>query len=94
MLKTIAPFFFLGFVGFFFFIWLSIMVVTIGGTIFWIIMLIDLLKRKFPKERENEQLIWVLVIVLTHWLGALIYYFLVKRKESLAQKSKKQTKSK
>jgi len=51
----------------------------IGITIFWIWMLIDLLKRDFPTTKENEKIIWLLVLLFTYWLGALIYYFMVKK---------------
>ena len=39
--------------------------------IFWIWMLIDCIKNE-PSE-GNDKIIWVLVIVLTGWIGALIY---------------------
>ncbi|MFA4880904.1 MAG: PLDc N-terminal domain-containing protein [Candidatus Doudnabacteria bacterium] len=84
-MKTIAnfnplPLFFLPFL-FVFFIWSVIALFVIGGTIFWIWMLVDLLKRDFPAAKENEKIIWVLVLVFTYWLGALIYYFMVKKKD-------------
>lgn len=40
-------------------------------TIFWIWMLVDCLMNE-PSE-GNDKVIWVLVIVFTHALGALIY---------------------
>lgn len=47
-------------------------------TIFWILMLIDVVQRKF--KDPNEKLIWVLIIIFTHIIGALLYYFLVKKR--------------
>ena len=44
--------------------------------IFWIWMLVDCIQRKF--KNDTEKIIWVLVIILVHWIGALIYYFAVK----------------
>jgi len=44
--------------------------------IFWIWMLIDCLKRNFKKE--NDKIVWVLVIIFLHIIGAIIYYFVVK----------------
>jgi hypothetical protein len=32
----------------------------------------------------NDKLIWILVIVLTNWIGALIYYF-VRRPQRIEQ---------
>lgn len=40
---------------------------------FWIWMLVDCLKHE--NDKGNDKLIWVLVIVLTNWIGALIYFF-------------------
>lgn len=50
------------------------------GIIFWIMMLVDALKRPF--KNEIEKLIWVLVIIFLHIAGAAIYYFMVKRENS------------
>ena len=56
---------------------LMIVVVILGivASIFWIWMLIDCLASSLP---TNEKILWALVIVFTHLLGALIYFF-VKR---------------
>lgn len=45
---------------------------------FWLWMLIDCCTKKF--EGENEKLIWVLVIVLASWIGALVYFFVGRPK--------------
>ena len=47
-------------------------------TIFWIWMLVDCLMN--PALEGTEKLVWVLVIIFLHALGALIYYFVVKNK--------------
>ena len=62
---------------------------AIAGVIFSIVMLIDCLKRpasKFyhplTKNGEYDRLIWALGIVLSLWvyfLGAIVYFFVVKR---------------
>ena len=43
------------------------------GTVFWIWMLIDCAKNE-PRE-GNDRIVWVLIIAITHVLGAAIYYF-------------------
>ncbi|MGJ8650476.1 MAG: PLDc N-terminal domain-containing protein [Opitutaceae bacterium] len=53
-------------------------VISISFLAFWIWMLVDCLQ--YEKNEENQKLIWILVIVLTNWIGALIYFF-VRRKE-------------
>jgi hypothetical protein len=45
---------------------------------FWIWMIIDCATRE-PAE-GNERLIWILIIVLAHWIGALIYFFVRRPK--------------
>ena len=55
--------------------------------IFWIRMLIDCVKRKFKKE--NEKIAWVVVIAILGFVGALIYYFVVKINDKKEIKKKK-----
>ncbi|MBD3362638.1 hypothetical protein GF362_02870 [Candidatus Dojkabacteria bacterium] len=59
-------------------IWVSIIVFSVFGTIFWILMLIDAIQREYDKE--NDKLMWVLIIVFTHIIGAAVYYFVEKKK--------------
>ena len=56
-------------------------VVSLVALCLWIYALIDCVKREFPGE--NEKLIWILVIVLANWIGALIYLFVGKPKGRL-----------
>ncbi|MBI2632565.1 PLDc N-terminal domain-containing protein [Candidatus Pacearchaeota archaeon] len=43
---------------------------------FWIWMIIDCAKRNF--KNDMEKIIWILVIVLLGWIGALIYYIVIR----------------
>lgn len=52
--------------------------IGIGGTVLWIWMLIDCATNE-PSE-GSDKIVWILVIVFTHLLGALIY-LLVRRPE-------------
>jgi len=52
---------------------LAFFAIGIGGTVFWIWMLVDCAKNE-PRE-GNDRIVWVIVIALTHLLGATIYYF-------------------
>ena len=58
------------------------LVVVLVATVFWIWMLIDCLTQE-PSE-GNDKLIWTLVIIFTHGVGALIY-LLVRRPERIRQ---------
>jgi uncharacterized metal-binding protein len=55
---------------------LIIVVLAVLATAFWIWMLIDCAQR----ESENR-VAWILIIVFLHVLGALVYYFVVKRQD-------------
>jgi len=46
--------------------------------IFWICMLVDAIQRKF--KGSNDKLVWVLVLIFTNLIGAVIYYFVVYSK--------------
>lgn len=63
--------------------YIAMFAITIGGLIFWIFMLVDVAKRPddaFPNPGPNTKLSWVLIVALANWIGAIIYYFIVKRK--------------
>jgi hypothetical protein len=60
----------------------AFLVVMLLGTAFWIWMLVDCATKE--PSQGNEKLIWVLIIVLTHWIGAAIYYF-VRRPIRIAE---------
>jgi heme/copper-type cytochrome/quinol oxidase subunit 2 len=77
-----------GLAGVWIFFMVLIWLVVVGAGIFffviWLISLIDCAKRDnkdFPDATENSKLIWILVIVLAGGIGAIIYYFLVMRKQ-------------
>lgn len=52
-----------------------LVLLSILGFAFWLWMLIDCLKRDF-----KDKVVWVVMLLLTSILGALLYFFLVKRK--------------
>jgi Phospholipase_D-nuclease N-terminal len=52
-----------GFIGF----------ICIFGTIFWIWMIVDCATNE-PSEGQDK-IMWILIIVLTHFIGACIYFF-------------------
>jgi hypothetical protein len=52
--------------------------VSVGGTVLWIIVLVEVLQKE--TDENNTKLLWALVVVLTGWIGALIYLF-VRRPE-------------
>jgi hypothetical protein len=62
-----------------------ILVFVVGGSVLWIWMIIDCAMNE-PAE-GNEKIVWILVIVFAHVLGALIY-LLVRRPERIRQYGK------
>ncbi len=68
--------------GTFAWLWLMLCVfggmIGIAGVVLWIWMLVEVLTRE--TDEGNNRLIWALVIVFTHWVGALIYV-LARRRE-------------
>jgi hypothetical protein len=48
--------------------------------IFWILMVVDCVKRKF--KDDTEKIVWLLVLIFAGFIiGTLIYYFVVKIKD-------------
>lgn len=47
--------------------------IGIFGTIFWIWMIVDCATNE-PSEGQDK-VVWILVILFTHFIGACIYFF-------------------
>ena len=69
----------IGFMLFFPILIISIIIFNILSIIFWIFMIVDVSKRKFPKE--DDKILWILVVIFGGIIGALIYYFIIKSKD-------------
>ena len=80
---------FVGMPGFGMFVGFGLVAITIGVLLFlfWLWMLVDCLKRSF--KNDYEKVVWVLVMIFLHILGAVIYYFVVKVGDKKAGKEKK-----
>ncbi len=64
-----------GLLGAFFLLPLIGVIFAVCVFAFWVMMLVDAIKH----APEKNKLVWVVVIVFTHIIGALIYYFVEKR---------------
>jgi len=51
-------------------------VIAIAASVFWLWMLVDCLTSPLP---SIEKLIWALVIIFLHVVGALLYFFIARR---------------
>ncbi|MBU1111416.1 MAG: PLDc N-terminal domain-containing protein [archaeon] len=58
--------------------------VFLGMMVFWIMMIVDAAQRKFKKE--DEKVIWILVLAFAGVIGALIYYIVIKSKDKKIKK--------
>ena len=68
-------------------VWICFVVIAwlIGVFLFvvWLIMLIDCARRSntdFPNATESTKMMWLLIVILTGGIGAIVYYFMVRRK--------------
>jgi hypothetical protein len=52
---------------------IAVLLAIAAGTIFWIWALVDVLRRPDESLRSGSQVLWTLVIALTHTLGAAAY---------------------
>jgi predicted metal-binding membrane protein len=55
-------------------VWLVVGVLLL---VFWLWALIDAIQN--PRLNPNERILWVLVIILTSWIGAVIYLVVARR---------------
>ncbi len=57
---------------------LPIFLASIAGTVFWIWMLVECLTKE--RSEGNDKVVWIIVIVFTQAIGALIYFFVRRPK--------------
>jgi hypothetical protein len=61
---------------------LPFVIINIAGIAFWVWMIVDCATKE-PSE-GNDKIVWLLIVILTSWIGALIYYF-VRRPQRIKQ---------
>jgi hypothetical protein len=57
-------------------------IIGIGGTGFWIVMLIECATKE--SDTGNTKVVWIIILVFTHIIGALLYFF-VRRPERMRE---------
>lgn len=64
--------------------YIFLLILSILPFAFWIWMLLDVVNRSDNEFGEysdnNTKLLWILVTILTGFIGAIVYYFLIYRK--------------
>lgn len=75
----------LGFgLGFFALIGLMICV-GVGLFALWLWMLIDCAQAPENPADPNQRIVWILILVFTGWIGAALYFFIVRQPRLTAQ---------
>ncbi len=55
--------------------------------ILWVVMLIKVIQREDSSfKNPNDRLLWILIILLGSWIGAIVYYFVEERPYQLSRK--------
>lgn len=63
-----------GLLGIFFSLFFLVIPLIVFGLIaFWVWMIVDCVTKESPQG--NDRIVWLIIILLTGWIGALIYYF-------------------
>ncbi len=53
--------------------------ISLAGLAFWVWMLVDCIQN--TRLDPNEKIMWVVVIALTHFIGALIYLLIGRNRQ-------------
>ena len=61
-------------------LWILALPLAVLAFVFWIGMLVHAIQN--TGLSDTEKLIWVLVMIFTHFLGALIYFFVGRPKRT------------
>lgn len=62
-------------------VWLFFILIALASTVFWIVELVDVIRREFADP--NMKIVWILVIVLGHFIGSLIYFFVGRQQGTI-----------
>jgi hypothetical protein len=64
----------------------AMFILSVLLVIFWIWMLVDCAKRNF--KNHVEKIVWIVVVVLLGWIGALAYFIVIRslNRSGLAKK--------
>jgi hypothetical protein len=66
LISMLVPLFFMALMLFF-------IVIMIAGTAFWTWMIVDCVQNE--PSTGNDKVVWLLLLIFTHFVGALIYFF-------------------
>ena len=50
---------------------------VLASFVFWIVEIVDIARRQF--KDPIMKIVWLVIVIFTHFIGALIYFFIGKR---------------
>ena len=59
-----------------------LLLLVVAATVFWIWALVDVIRRPSESLQRGSQLLWALVIAMTHSLGAAAYVLFGRPREA------------
>jgi prolipoprotein diacylglyceryltransferase len=62
---------------------LPVALLFLAGLAFWIWMIVDCATKE--SNTGNDKLVWIIIVVFTQIIGALIYYFVRRRPRQFAE---------
>lgn len=68
-----------------------LILIAIGLFAFWVWMLVDCAQAPEPQGESNHRLAWILILVFTGWIGALLYFALVRQPRRAKQRARGHT---
>lgn len=61
----------------------AFILLALAGSVFWIWMIIDCATNE--PNTGNDKVVWIIIIIFTQIIGALIYYFVRRRPRRFAE---------
>ena len=61
---------------------LFFLLLVVTGIVFWVWMIVECATKE--PNHGNDKIVWIVIIVFTHLIGALIYYFF-RRPQRISQ---------
>ncbi len=65
-----------------------VVLLAIGVFAFWVWMLVDCAQAPEPIGDNKHRLIWILILVFTGWIGAILYFFIVRQPRRAALRAR------
>ena len=61
-------------------LFLVMVIIILLASIFWLWMVVDAAMN--PRLSDTEKIVWVLIVLFTHFIGAVVYFFVARPKKA------------